>query len=287
MRGAECRDQVRRCMSHDHGDQGADAILAGGDVQHLTEGSQAHGRGRVHRTVQGCFRRQHLPQAVAGLLTSRGHGPGRLPCRRRRRARPRRRRRRRRGYDGHHVARRNRLGRHQHGRVKQFAEAGRGDDARLLEQCLPGDQRRRRGCKVRGDGTLARSRPPGMDGQHGEFSAHPPRGPGEPARVAEGLQVENGQLSGAVRLPPQQHVSTRDIQLVAHRGGRGDPDAQPGKLLEQRGADPSGLDDQAGAAGVRVAHGGRGRQPDVRHRHAVGSRARQPHASPAGDLQQL
>ena len=90
---------------------------------------------------------------------------------------------------------RDRLGRDQHGGVEQFTEAGGGDHARLVEQRLPGDQRR--AC---GGGTLAGADQPGVDGEDQDLGAHPPRGPGEPARVAERFQVEHGQLGGVIRL---------------------------------------------------------------------------------------
>ena len=173
-------------------------------MQRLAEGLRADGRGGVHRAAQGCLGGQHLPQAATRPGARRGHDQAGVRAgvggEHARAAAV--------GHDGHRVARRYRLGRHQHGHVQQLAEAGRGDDARLLEQRLPDNRRRggRRG--MRGGGTLTRSRPPGMDGQHRKLSAHPARGPREPARVAERLQVEKGQFGCVVSLPPQQHVGT-------------------------------------------------------------------------------
>ena len=105
--------------------------------------------------------------------------------------------------------------------------------------------------------------------------------------VAEGFKVQNCQLGGVVGFAPHEHVGARDVQLAAERRERGDPDTQPGELLEEHRAHPAGLDDHADAAGRRVARdGGRGRQPDTRYLNAAGGRAHQPHASAPGDLQQ-
>ena len=55
-----------------------------------------------------------------------------------------------------------------------------------------------------------------------------------------------------VLLPPHQHVVAGHVVLVADRGERRHPDAQPAKVLEQRDPHAAGLHDQArepGAAG--------------------------------------
>jgi hypothetical protein len=132
----------------------------------------------------------------------------------------------------------------------------------------------------------ARGQPPGVHGQDRDLGGHPARGPGEPARAAEGFQVKHGQLGGVVRLPAHQHVVGGDIEHAADGDERRGPDAQPGKVLKHRHADPAGLGDQAGLASGRVVPGEGSIQPDPRHRDAEAARACQPHARPAAGLEQ-
>jgi len=89
---------------------------------------------RMRGTRPRCFLGgQHLAQAAPGRLGRRGDGQAGVGAgvggERAGAAAG--------GHDGDRSARRDRLGGHQHGGVEQFAEAGGGDDAGLLEQRLP------------------------------------------------------------------------------------------------------------------------------------------------------
>ncbi len=127
------------------------------------------------------------------------------------------------GHDRDGAPGRDRLGGQQRGGLDQLTVAARDDDAGLLEQRFPADQRRSWAvrCLLAGRGTSA------QHGEHRHGGAHPAGGPGELARVAERLDVQHRELGHAVALPPQQHVVPRHVQLVAHRLERGDPDAEP------------------------------------------------------------
>ena len=124
-------------------------------------------------------------------------------------------------------------------------------------------------------------------GEHGHADAHPAGVPAEFARVAERLDVEHGELGHAVVLPPQQHVVARHVELVAHRRERGDPDAEPGELVNHREPQATGLRDQAGHAGFRRVRGERGVEADAGHGHAEAVRTDQPHAVPAAHREQV
>src|SRR6266568_1174803 len=84
-----------------------------------------------------------------------------------------------------------RLAAEQRHHVEQFPQAGGGDDARLLEQRLPGDQRGSNGSGVRGGGALARGRPARVHGEHRHLLAGPAGGAAELAGVTERLHVQH------------------------------------------------------------------------------------------------
>ncbi|MDH6546979.1 hypothetical protein M2162_001076 [Streptomyces sp. SAI-041] len=159
------------------------------------------------------------------------------------------------GDDRHPGSRRKRLGVQQGCRFEEFADrVGRGD-AGLSEQGLAGHGAGggRRG--VRGGGAAPRVGATGVDGEHRNAPGHPAGGTGEGTRVAEGLQVQQGEVGGAVGLPPLEHVVAADVVLVTERDERGHADAQPGQAVEQGDADPAGLDGHSGGAGARGVRG--------------------------------
>jgi hypothetical protein len=153
--------------------------------------------------------------------------------------------------------------RQQRGRIEQLAEAAHRDDAGLIEERLLDERGGGRGGGVRAGGALPRG---GQAGRHGEdrhLPAHPAGGPGELARVAEGLDVQHRKLGGLVGGPPHEHVVAAHVQLVADGGERRHADAQPGQMLGYGDADPAGLHHDAGAAGRRMPGEERGVEMDV------------------------
>ena len=165
------------------------------------------------------------------------------------------------------AARRDRLGRHQHGRLEQFAEAGGGDDARLVEQRLPGDQRRggRRG--VRGGGPLARGRPPGVDGQDGDAWRSPGARSGRTS--AAGRRTPGAARPARWRRPPPTTAACRCPRHPACPRPRR---TRRSRCPAGRTAPPAPRRPRPTATtrptwpGDRAVRGQRGPQPDARHR---------------------
>jgi hypothetical protein len=178
------------------------------------------------------------------------------------------------GHDRDRAPGRGRLGGQQRGGLDQLAEAAGGDHAGLLEQRRPGPCFR------------ALFPAGGKNGEHGHGRADPAGGPGELTRVAERLDVQHGQPGHAVLLPPQQHVVAGHVELVAHRRERGDPDAEPGQVVDRGEAQAAGLHDKPGHARRGRAGGERGVQADAGHGHPEAVRADQPHAVPAAGGEQ-
>ena len=137
-----------------------------------------------------------------------------------------------------------RLVREQDGRVEQRAEAGGGDDAGLLEQGLPGDQRggHRRG--VRGRGALAGRGPARVHREHRHVRADPAGGAGELPGVAERFQVHDREL-GAARPAPttsagrcRTRPSCRPPRRTRRYRCRAGRSAQAGRCRPRRTAPP-------------------------------------------------
>ena len=102
------------------------------------------------------------------------------------------------------------------------------------------------------------------------------------------LQVQQGQPGRRVGLPPQQHVGAGDVVCVAERDEGGDPDADPGQVLDQGEAGAAGrLERQAGASRLGMAGRERRVQAGTGAGHAEAGRPDHPHAVVAADAQQL
>lgn len=154
----------------------------------------------------------------------------------------------------------------QGGGFEEFAHrAGRGD-ARLGEQRLSGHGPGRGGRGVRGGGTATGLGTARVDRQNGHPAGHPPGGAGERPRVAEGLQVQQGQVGATVALPPLEHVIAADVVLVAERHEGRDTDAEPGQPVEQGDAHAARLYGDTRRAGARVV----GREGGVEAEPRVG-----------------
>ncbi len=122
------------------------------------------------------------------------------------------------------------------------------------------------------------------------FARRDPAGDaGEPARIAEGLDVQQDHRGSRVLLPPLEQFVGGHVHGVTHRHEAGEAEPQPSGEVEHREPQWSGLAGHRHPAGRR--QGGReGRcQPRrgcrVDHAHAVG--AHQPHAGGAGETGQL
>ena len=130
--------------------------------------------------------------------------------------------------------------------------------------------------------------PAGVDGQHGYAACDAAGGAGEGARVAERLQVQQGEVGAVVGLPPLEHVVAADVVLVAEGDEGRHPDAEPGQAVEQRDAHAAGLHGDSGRSGARVGGGEGGVEAHlwlgVGDAEAVG--ADEPHAVGAAGGQQ-
>ena len=130
-------------------------------------------------------------------------------------------------HDGNAAACGHRLASQQGRGVEEFPDVTCRDDARLREQCLAGDQGRGRRCGVGRGGALSGLRASRMHGEHRHMGADVAGRAAELARVAEGLQVQHGELGGGILIPPGEEVGPGHIGLVAQRRERGNVDARP------------------------------------------------------------
>ena len=192
------------------------------------------------------------------------------------------------GDDGDARAGRQRLGVQEGGGFQEFTDrAGRGD-AGLGEQGLAG---RRPGGRRRGVGRGGPAAGVGaarVDREQRHAAGDPAGGAGEGPRVAERLQVQQGQAGAPVALPPLEHVVAADVVLVAQRDEGGDADPQPGQPVEQGDAHTPGLCRDARGTGAGVPGGERG--VEAERRVGVGDpeavRADEPHAVRAAGVAQ-
>jgi hypothetical protein len=97
-------------------------------------------------------------------------------------------------------------------------------------------------------------------------AAHAAGQPGELARVAEALQVQQHHLGAGVGGPVLQQVVAADVGAVARRDEAGQADVAVARLLEQRRAERTGLREEADPA----AAGHPGRQAGVEPHRRVG-----------------
>ncbi len=124
----------------------------------------------------------------------------------------------------------------------------------------------------------------GLDRDDGLGAAESPGEPGELARVAERLQVEQHDVGGGVGLPVLQQVVAGDVGAVARRDERGQAQAPSGGVGEDGRAEGAGLAEEARAASCRQLRGEARVEPDLGvevedtervradHAHAVRSR---------------
>ena len=203
--------------------------------------------------------------------------------------------------DDHHVdaagvaddadpgAGRQRLVDQQPGGVEQLAEAVAADDAGLGEQRVHGGVGGGRGRGVRGAGPLPGRRPAALDRQHRLAPGQGAGDAGEPARVADRLEVERDGSGGRVVVPVRQQVVAAHVGLVAEGDEARQPGAGPADVVEDRDADGARLRGDRQAARLRLDGGERGVQPQrrvgVEDAEAVG--ADDADAVAAGDADQL
>ncbi len=160
--GAERRDQLGSRRRHDQGNDRVHPDVTGHRGQGSAERLGADRGGGVHRAAERRAGREDLGQPGLGGVTGRGDHESCLDAR----VRGQHARAARIGQDADPAARRHGLGGEQDGRLEQLTEARGGDDPGLLEQGLPGDQRRGGRGGMRGGRALAGRRPAGVHGQH-------------------------------------------------------------------------------------------------------------------------
>ena len=151
---------------------------------------------------------------------------------------------------GDPAAARQRLVGQQLGDVEHLVEGVDLDHPRLAEHRVDG-LRRRRDLAHR---VAHRDALGGAAGLHRDDRLAPrdPAGdPGELARVADRLEVEQHHLGRVVLLPVLQQVVAGHVGAVAGADEGGEPEAAAGDLLEDRRAERAGLAEEAGPAARR------------------------------------
>lgn len=196
---------------HQDDEDGVDGGLGHDPVQALLELILGHGGGDVHRVAHGGALGQEGRQILGELAAGRGQGQAGFGA----------------GVGGQDSgaarvgdhddpgALRQGLRMEQGGGLQQFAHRAGGGDARLGEQGLPGHRAGGRGGGVRGGGAATCVGAPGVDREHRQTAGDAPGGAGEGGGVAEGFQVQQGEVGTAVALPPLEHVVAADVVLVA------------------------------------------------------------------------
>ncbi len=183
------------------------------------------------------------------------------------------------------IARRQRLVGHHPRRVEQLAEVIHADDARLRAERVDRDVGRGRGCGVRSAGTLTRRRPTAHDGDDRLAARQGPPDPGEPARVAERLEIQRHRAGRRVVEPVREQIVAADIGLVAERDEARDAGTGPDRVFEHGDADGTGLGRERQTTGRRQHRRERGSQPyrRVAVEHAKAVRSDHTDAMPACD----
>ena len=152
------------------------------------------------------------------------------------------------GEDADPSAGRQRLAGEQRGDVEKLRESLGANHSGLLEERVDGDV----GGREHGAGVGAGRAPTG-DGataldDHDRLAAADAAGqPGEAARIAEGLDVEQRDRGSRVALPVLEEVVGRDVGAVADRGEGGDAEPAVGREVDQGEAEGAALGDEADA----------------------------------------
>ena len=133
------------------------------------------------------------------------------------------------------------LARKQGADVDQLLERGGPDHTGLVEEGVDGCFGAGERGRVRARGALPRQGRPALQRQDRLPSRDPPGQPPEPARVAEGLEVEQHDVCVRIVLPPLEQVVRRHVGLVPDRDER--RETQPTRLgrLEKRNSEGAAL----------------------------------------------
>ena len=163
--------------------------------------------------------------------------------------------------DGEPRAVRQRLVRQQHAGVDLFGDGVHHQHAGLPQQAGHG-RVRRAGCA---GGMAGRRRggavPGALDDDERLADGDAPRKAGELARIADGLEVHQGDVGVRIVVPVLQQVVAGHVGTVAGGDERGQARAPPVQAGQQRDADRAGLGEQADAAACGDLRRGNGVEP--------------------------
>ena len=137
--------------------------------------------------------------------------------------------------------------------VGEFLERAGADDAGLVEERINRYVGAGEGCCVRTGGASAAWGLAALDGENRLAPCHAAGEPGELARVAERLHVQQNHLGERVVLPPLEQVVRGDIDLVADRDERRQSKAARRGGFEHRQPERSALGGEADVAARRLA----------------------------------